>query len=193
MFQFTNSLGRNHKEPRSVFVYNYYYGFSAEGTPVAHETHSSDLDGSVVRFFMIRAVYEEMLTVLGSVPPEACGMLLGPASHSSLITHFVPDASGISSPTTFHIDGKRMTEAIKPFIGAGLDVKGICHSHPSGCYRPSGGDLTYLKRLFSNNKNATSATTNFYFPIISDNQIFHFAYDRTASEDALKSAKLALL
>lgn len=193
MFQFRNSLGRDHKAPRSVFVYNYYYGFSADSPSMTHETVTADLDGSVARFYMLRAVYEEIFEVLGSVPPEACGMLLGPTSHASMITHFLPDDSGISSPTMFQIDGKRMTEVIQPYIAAGLDVKGICHSHPSGCYRPSSGDLTYLRRLFASDKNSNSATTTFYFPIISDNQIFHFAYDRTASKDGLKSAKLALI
>ncbi len=187
------ALGESLTFPKSVVVYNYYYGFSPGASPVENGSHPHDAVGASSRFLMPRAVYEDLLNFLGSVPPEACGMLLGPASHCSLITHFVPDESGVSSPTTFHIDGVRMTEVLKPYIAAGLDVKGICHSHPSGYYHPSSGDLTYLKRLFSNRKNASSRTSLFYFPIVSDGQIFHFAYDRSAGGDGLRSAKLALL
>ncbi len=193
MFRIGQSSAQPRAVPRTVVVYNYYYGFSPGVGPVEHESHRPDADGQDSRFYMARSVYDELLAHLASVPPEACGMLLGPASHGSLITHFIPDQSGESSPTTFHIDGARMTETIKPYVAAGLDVKGICHSHPSGFYRPSSGDLTYLKRLFTNSKNASSATSLFYFPIVSDGQIFHFAYDRSAGKDGLKPAKLDLL
>jgi proteasome lid subunit RPN8/RPN11 len=192
MFRRGHSSGWTRDVPQSVVVYNYYYGFSHVASPVDHETHEVQAEPTP-RFFMPRAVYEKLIADLSSVPPEACGMLLGPTSHGALITHFIPDASGVSSPTTFRIDGKRMTESLKPYIQAGLDVKGICHSHPSGYHHPSGGDLTYLKQLFSNQKNSSSATTTFYFPILSDGQVFHFAFDRTAGEDTLKSAKLALI
>ena len=67
----------------------------------------------------------------------------------------------------------------RPFVGAGLDIKGIAHSHPSGCYEPSEGDKHYLRKLFSRQKNASAGC--FYFPIISDGRIFHFAYDPSSS------------
>lgn len=195
MFRLANYVGSKNDVPRSIVVYNYYYGFAPGLAAAEHETHVPDPgDEEVARFFMPRAVYEEVIEVLGSVPPEACGMLLGPKRHGSLITHFVRDESGASSPTMFRIDGERMTEALRPFVAAGLDVKGICHSHPSGCYRPSDGDLTYLKKLFSNRKNASAHAAAFYFPIISDGQVFHFAYDPAASgKRGLRPAKLALL
>lgn len=195
MFRLANYVGSKRDVPRSIVVYNYYYGFSPGLAAVEHETHTSDSSGDeeIARFFMPRAVYEEVIEILGSVPPEACGMLLGPKRHGSLITHFVRDESGASSPTMFRIDGERMTEALKPYLAAGLDVKGICHSHPSGCYRPSDGDLTYLRKLFANHKNASAHAAAFYFPIISDGQVFHFAYDSAAGKRGLRPAKLALL
>lgn len=195
MFRLGNYVGGSKNAPRSIVVYNYYYGFSPGLPPVEQAVRGPhpDEDEAVCRFFMPRAVYEELLEVLGGVPPEACGMLLGPKTHAALITHFVRDESGVSSPTTFSIDGDRMTESLKPYVSAGLDVKGIVHSHPSGFYRPSDGDVTYLKKLFANRKNASASPAAFYFPIVSDGQIFHFAYDRGTGKSGLKPAKLALL
>lgn len=192
MFQFGSREKRPRRAPRRVVIYNYYYGFTSP-TSAGAEAHEPGEIDSPIRFMMPRAVCDELLQALGGVPPEACGMLLGPRTHPSLLTHFLRDESGHSSPATFRIDGDRMTDAIKPYVSAGLDVKGIVHSHPSGIHRPSSGDVEYLKKLFGNKKNATAPDAMaFYFPILSDGQLFHFAYDR-ADGDRLKPARLGLI
>jgi proteasome lid subunit RPN8/RPN11 len=199
MFRLKRYLGHGHVAPQSVVIYNYYYGFSAPR--IGLETHEpeplpialDDLQGPA-RFVMLRSVHEELIESLGSIPPEACGMLLGPKKHASLITHFVRDESGKGSPVSFQIDGERMTKTIKPFITAGLDLKGIVHSHPRGVHRPSGGDLIYLKKLYANERNAANSdAAAFYFPILADGRLFHFAYDPSDGDGELRPATLALI
>lgn len=184
MFRIFRDPMGNYPMPRSIVVYNYYG---------CCRGHSADVREEPARFLMPGAVLDEVLGVLGSIPPEACGLLLGPRSHRSLITHFLRDETGIPSPTMFQIDGEQLTKAISRYVAAGLDVKGIAHSHPSGVHEPSSGDLRYLRKLFGNRKNAAAVEADFYFPIISDGQVFHFAFDRAAGRDRLKPAKVILI
>jgi len=195
VFQIDLIIGCSRDTPRSIVVCNPCRGVPPG--PAAWEHGPADAPADereeATCFLMSRSVHDELLSVLGSIPPEACGMLLGPKSHRSLITHFVRDETGTSSPASFRIDGAQMTEAIRPFVAAGLDIKGIAHSHPSGCYRPSEGDMVYLRKLFTNRRNASAAAGLFYFPIISDGQIFHFAYEPSAGKKSMRPAKLSLL
>lgn len=194
MLRIVNYLKGTHPMPRSIVINN-YYGYSRGLSAFEHEVsvRDSEEEEETSRFLMPRAVFDEVLEILSSIPPEACGVFLGPQSHGSLITHFIRDETGIPSPTMFRIDGERLTKAIHPYVTAGLDVKGIAHSHPSGIYRPSNGDLRYLRKLFGNRKNADAPELDFYFPIISDGQVFHYAFDRSAGRDRLKPAKVVLI
>lgn len=194
MFRIGSYLMGTHPLPQSIVIYN-YYGCCRGRTAFEHEAsvRVSEEQEEGARFLMPRAVLDELLEVLSSIPPEACGVLLGPRCHSSLITHFVRDETGTPSPTMFQIDGEHLTKAIHPYVQVGLDVKGIAHSHPSGIHNPSGGDLRYLRKLFGNRKNAVAPEVDFYFPIISDGQVFHYAFDRSAGRDRLKPAKVVLI
>ena len=76
---------------------------------------------------------------------ETGGILIGPKSHSYIVTNFIP--SSIHAEREFATyyqsenDAKILTKKIKPFEEKGYCYKGDLHSHPSGMVRPSVGDL----------------------------------------------------
>ena len=114
-----------------------------------------------------RPIYERMVAALSSRPPEAGGLLLGP-SNNRLITHFLLDERGRVTPTTWTPDHEWLNTTVRPFLGCGIDVKGFCHSHPSGFARPSAGDRAYLLRTLDNPRNVTE---EIFFPIFCDGQL----------------------
>jgi hypothetical protein len=111
-----------------------------------------------------RPTHERMIAALASRPPEAGGLLLGPSNHR-LVTHFLFDERGRVTPTTWTPDRDWLNASLKPFLGCGIDVKGFCHSHPSGFARPSSGDRDYLLRTLENPRNAAA---EIFFPIFCD-------------------------
>lgn len=116
------------------------------------------------RVFRIdRTAYRFLMRYLITRPPEAAGALLGPKG-ANLVTRFVPDRWGQATPASFTFGTAGLNRSIRRFIIRGEDVKGLVHSHPHGCTRPSGGDLIYLDRLFRNPKH--DDVREFWFPIV---------------------------
>jgi proteasome lid subunit RPN8/RPN11 len=96
--------------------------------------------------------YLAVMRALGTVNPEAGGILLGPRD-SDLVTHFHRDENGVGTPMTFTIDAKGMNAALKVYKEARLEMKGVVHSHPPRVKSPSGPDLEYAAQLMQNPKN----------------------------------------
>jgi proteasome lid subunit RPN8/RPN11 len=105
---------------------------------------------------MSRPCHDHVLRELTSRPPEAGGLLLGPRDHRA-VTHFVLDETGAGTPASFTFDHERLNALLAPLLAAGLDVKGLVHSHPDGCDRLSAGDLAYARRLLRNPRNDAEA------------------------------------
>lgn len=121
-----------------------------------------------------RAVYFEVGHVLGTLEPEAGGLLIGPKNHPG-VTHFELDADAKRTATTFEVDASRVNRMLEPFLHCGLHLKGIVHSHPPGANAPSDGDIQYLRKLFRG-KDVNDDGDMFFFPIV-ERGIFHpFAY-----------------
>lgn len=114
-------------------------------------------------FRITRSAYRALLRYLTGRPPEAAGALLGPKG-GDLVTRFVPDRWGQPSSASFTFGTAELNRRIRPFIAQGEEVLGLAHSHPAGCPSPSGGDRTYLHRLFDNPKHG--GLRSFLFPIV---------------------------
>jgi proteasome lid subunit RPN8/RPN11 len=106
--------------------------------------------------------------------PEAAGMLLGPTKDDLLVTHFVPDAEGNGTGASFEINATSLNDVLRVAKAAGLDCKGLAHSHPAGIVQPSCGDVRYLERLFR--LPANSETQQCFMPIVCDRRVYPYVY-----------------
>ena len=95
--------------------------------------------------------------------PETAGVLIGPKGHDA-VTHFVPDEAGDSRPASFTLGHLKLNEILAKYLPAGLDGKGIVHSHPASCTSPSSGDLAYVAKCFQVAKNGS--LDRFLLPIV---------------------------
>ena len=121
-----------------------------------------------------QSAYRKMTEHLSSREPEAAGVLLGPSGEPNLVTHFVPDEHGESTPVSFRLDITRLNRRLKIAKAAELSCHGIVHSHPRNITQPSGGDLAYLQQLFALPKN--DATQPFFVPIFCGQTLHPYVY-----------------
>ena len=88
---------------------------------------------------------------LNSKTVEKGGVLLGPVGSNS-ITHFYYDQGGTSTANSYSPDyitlNRKLRQQWRP---AGLEIKGIAHSHLGNLDRLTYDDLSYIKRLMSRN------------------------------------------
>ncbi|MBN2456392.1 MAG: Mov34/MPN/PAD-1 family protein [Sedimentisphaerales bacterium] len=98
-----------------------------------------------------RKAFYELRHRLSSRPAESGAILLGPAG-SNAITHFYYDRGGNSTATSYSPDyttlNKKLRRRWRP---AGLEIKGIAHSHGGDLNNLTYGDMRYIKRLMSRN------------------------------------------
>lgn len=132
-----------------------------------------------------RATYIEIMQEMVSEPPERACLLLGHVN-SPLVTHYVMDETGESSPLHFRFDDVALNAALRKYLGVQMEAKGFCHSHPRGCTRLSGGDLEYLRRIWANPKNDCE---RILMPIVVGNKMYPYVVDRASPA----SPKLATL
>ena len=134
-------------------------------------------DDSGPQFYLMKCVqsaFRKMREHLSSREPEAAGVLLGPSGEPNLVTHFIPDEHGESTPVSFRLDITRLNKMLKTAKGSELSCHGIVHSHPSNVTQPSGGDLAYLQTLFALPKN--DATQPFFVPIFCAQTLYPWVY-----------------
>lgn len=123
-----------------------------------------------------QSAHREMLDYLLSRRPEAAGILLGPVQDDLLVTHFLPDEEGTGTSVSFHINAPGINRILKRVRPAGLNGKGLAHTHPPGIPQPSYGDLTYLRQLFGLPGNA--AAQQCFMPIVCDRRVYPYVYAR---------------
>lgn len=116
----------------------------------------------------------QMMDYLLARDPESAGMLLGPADDDLLITHFVPDRTGRGTSASFELGTDELNDVLKLTKPAGINCKGIGHTHPVGVPSPSHGDLIYLRRVFGLPTNADAA--QFYMPIVCGGRLYPYVY-----------------
>lgn len=139
---------------------------SKEGPPIRRDPYHDDdpifdgddqaQDGSPIfeRLAVMQiasTTFIELMDYLTSRPPEAAGVLIGPKNHDG-VTHFVADETGAPTAVSFTLGHIKLNQLLAKYVPAGLDAKGIVHSHPLGCVSPSAGDLAYVAQCFASGK-----------------------------------------
>lgn len=137
---------------------------------------SADGDESLPLWVMkiTQPALSQTMNYLVNHEPETAGILLGPANDDSLVTHFVPDRTGRGTSASFELGTAELNDVLKRMKPAGINCKGIAHSHPAGISAPSHGDLAYLRRLFSLGANADA--TQFFMPIVCGGRLHPYIY-----------------
>src|SRR5512140_2689294 len=89
--------------------------------------------------WVLRAIASE----IAAHAPERGGALLGPPQRP-LVTHFAPDPDAATTSSSYR-PSRALDARVKELeVAAGLELKGIVHSHPRGLDRPSDHDLAEL-------------------------------------------------
>jgi len=115
--------------------------------------------------------YFTMMQYLTTNPYERAVALIGPKDHD-VVTHVLIDESGDASSSSFTLGHVLLNDRLKTYVAAGLDAKGIAHSHPPGCNWPSLGDLTYVAKCFATDRQGM--LTQFLLPIVVGNRLFPY-------------------
>lgn len=98
------------------------------------------------------SAYEQIRNTIGVKPAETGGMLGGDLK-KGIITHFYYDEKASRSAVTYSPDTATVNHVLaKHWNPAGIRLIGFAHSHPNGCFQPSGGDEVYAARILSHNK-----------------------------------------
>lgn len=141
-----------------------------------HAVLSEQVGDEPIPLWMMKitqAALREMINYLCDRDPEAAGILLGPVNDDVLITHFVPDATGKSTPASFALDGPELSRLLKRVKPAGIHCKGIAHTHPRGVTEPSTGDLRYLRGLFAK---PGADPSPFFMPIVCNGRLYPYVF-----------------
>src|SRR5512142_1111788 len=89
--------------------------------------------------WVLRAIASE----IAAHAPERGGALLGPPQRP-LVTHFAPDPDAATTSSSYR-PSRALDARVKELeVAAGLELKGIVHSHPRGLDRPSDHDASEL-------------------------------------------------
>jgi proteasome lid subunit RPN8/RPN11 len=105
-------------------------------------------------------VLTDIRATVGARPAESGGLLLGPVGVDG-VTLFLFDEGGSTTRVTYSPSHQQLTEACAALAPQGLEIKGVCHSHP-GLRTPSFGDMEYVARFFD----ANPSMRRFYMPIL---------------------------
>ncbi|MBM4103123.1 MAG: hypothetical protein FJ263_03610 [Planctomycetes bacterium] len=96
---------------------------------------------------MTRETFDKMMFSICPRPAETGGLILGPLG-SNDGTDFFFDAGGSITGTSYAPDCVTIVKKLKEeWIPAGIDLKGIAHSHPGKLDRLTTEDMAYIKRL----------------------------------------------
>lgn len=96
---------------------------------------------------MTHGVYDEIFRTIGSMKAEQGGAL-GWREDERLIRFFRFDDTAQRTGATYSPDEKKLNSVFRnEWNPRGIRLAGFVHSHPTGCARPSSGDLYYAHRI----------------------------------------------
>jgi proteasome lid subunit RPN8/RPN11 len=124
---------------------------------------------------MTEACHESVMDDLTRRRPEHAGALFGPVGCDYLITNYESFTSG-GTPSTFSVDGPKLTEMIRVRKPLGLELRGIVHSHPAGVTSLSWGDIDYVTQILNHPKNDQS---HLFMPIVCRHRFLPYVVSRT--------------
>lgn len=134
-------------------------------------------NGELLPLFVLKITQPALhaaLDYLSRHTPEVAGILVGPANDDLLVTDFFPDKTGNGTPVSFTLGVAELNRTLRRLKRAGLNCKGIAHSHPAGFTAPSFGDLAYLRQMFALPQNA--AAGSFYLPIVCRGRLYPYVF-----------------
>jgi proteasome lid subunit RPN8/RPN11 len=113
---------------------------------------------------MNRQVRCQIMSSIGTRSPETGGILLGPVGGSD-VTHYYFDSTARCTGATYSPDHLTLQRKMRDeWLPAGLDMKGLVHSHPGNFDRLSDGDMTYIRRLLQANPDMRYFAAPIVFP-----------------------------
>jgi proteasome lid subunit RPN8/RPN11 len=99
--------------------------------------------------YLAREVYDEIGRTVGSMRAEQGGAL-GWREDERVVRYFKFDDTAARTGATYSPDYKGLNAMFQQdWNPRGIRLAGFVHSHPSGCTRPSSGDLAYAKRILA--------------------------------------------
>jgi proteasome lid subunit RPN8/RPN11 len=105
--------------------------------------------GNMAIMRLTREVYNQIAATIGSLPAERGGAL-GYDEGDDVIRYFKFDEDSRNSGATYSPDHVKLNEMFRSdWNPRGIRLAGFVHSHPSGCMRPSRGDLDYSRRILA--------------------------------------------
>lgn len=128
---------------------------------------------------MTQTAHRDMMEYLTSHDPEVGGMLAGPQGQD-LITHFIEDTTARTTGASYSPDAPSLNQVLKKFLACRMDAKGLAHSHPAGCTRPSLGDLAHVQSTFARAKNARADV--YFLPIVCEKRLYPYVVTRDEPE-----------
>ena len=100
---------------------------------------------------MTRQAFDKMMFAICSRPAESGGLLLGQVG-SNDVSDFFFDAGGNFTRASYSPDYVTLSKKLKEeWVPAGIDFKGIVHSHPGKLDTLTHEDLMYIRRLLAAN------------------------------------------
>jgi proteasome lid subunit RPN8/RPN11 len=115
--------------------------------------------------------------------PEAGGLLLGRQGTDNLVLDFCFDEEAVTTRTSYTLGTKFLNRVLAEARPAGLDGKGVIHTHPSGLAELSAGDLAYAEKVFAH----APGVEIFLMPVIADREIFPWVVSRHAPQTPVLS------
>lgn len=111
---------------------------------------------------MMREAFDKAMLAICSRPAESGGLLLGQVGTNDVCDFFF-DAGGNFTGASYSPDYVTLNKKLKEeWIPAGIDYKGVVHSHPGSLDTLTDEDLIYIQRLLK----ANSDMPMFIAPII---------------------------
>jgi proteasome lid subunit RPN8/RPN11 len=139
---------------------------------------------------MGQAAYREATAYFASRQPEAACLLLGPRT-DEFVSHILIDDEGEATPASFTLAAASLNRKVKPYLAAGLNIKGIWHLHPSGVTSLSAGDVWYARKLFSNPKHR--GLERFAMPVTSGGRCYGFMLTLVGGIIGVRTARIVLV
>lgn len=106
-------------------------------------------------------VYISILTSYTSTVPEQGG-LLGAKDGKIVAYYHDSEASVCSSRAAYIPNTVNLNAKIQEWIGEGITLAGMIHSHPKDEYTLSDSDMTYISKVFE----SLEVGSILYFPVI---------------------------